>query len=83
MERVFVEITMNMSAESVVKEAPATQAPPTDGWPFDRMRALKQRREIDALQEELLGRLDAEWRDRQAVRNALNFRKLADELFGE
>jgi hypothetical protein len=71
MEQVFVEVTTNMAAERTggsVSDSPLA----TPDYSAARMKAaaVDLQTRWSAVQEDLLGRLNPDWRARQAVRNA-------------
>ncbi len=82
MEAVFVDLTERMAMEVVVD-----RYPPLTVWsrfnPFRRqVDPLKQQREIQLVQEELLGRVNEAWRYRAASANALQLRRNLDFFMG-
>lgn len=82
MEAVFVDLTERMATNAVLD-----RTPPLTVWsrlnPFRRrVDPLRQQREIQLVQEELLGRINEAWRERAASANALRLRRDLDFWMG-
>lgn len=83
LEAVFVDLTERMAGRQV-----ADRYPPMTYWRsllgplLPRPGPLKQQREVQIVQEELLGRVNPVWRDRCAIANALRLRRDLDFWLG-
>lgn len=71
MEQVFVEVTTNMAAERTAETVSGSPLAMPD-YSVAEMKAVAVNRQmrVGAVQEDLLGRLNADWRAHQAARNA-------------
>ena len=81
MEAVFVDLTERMAREVVGDRYPAATPWRRLLGPFGQPIALKQQREIQILQEQLLSRIDEAWCYRASVENALWLRRAVDFYF--
>ncbi|WAC49692.1 hypothetical protein OVA03_07270 [Asticcacaulis sp. SL142] len=83
MEVVFVDMTERLAHHEVLDRYPPMSAWRSLWSMFERPKnSIKQRREIQILQESLLARLDPAWSERCAIKNAMGLRREIDFYFG-
>jgi len=77
MEQVFVQVTTNMAAERLAEASAETGlAMPEYSVAEMEQMAIDRHMRWSAVQEDLLSRLNPEWRAHQAVRNAERLEKI-------
>ncbi len=85
LEAIFDGVTLNMAAEGLAREAPPVgPGSPAEITPANvgklRTMAIAAHLKLRGAQEDLLGRLNPVWRDRQAARNGEQLKRIESML---